>query len=178
MGPDPILPTTEISTVPCAGVRIPYGKLTGLMAWRFVVELDDPPDSSHRQKQKQKLKDIPRPGIVSNFILDTGSSESHVSQEALRALGYKGSYKGVSSRAGSRLGSDYSWDSWDRNIPESPRCLYKMSCRALWRSWTIRWKVHDLRFIDILFWPQTCRSCPLLCVFVHIFELCLSNRQI
>ncbi|KAK7449250.1 hypothetical protein VKT23_013395 [Stygiomarasmius scandens] len=93
MGPDPILPTTEISTVPCAGVRIPYGKLTGLMAWRFVVELDDPPDSSHRQKQKQKLKNIPRPGIVSNFILDTGSSESHVSQETLRALGYKGSYK-------------------------------------------------------------------------------------
>jgi len=29
--------TTEIDTVPCAGIRIPYGPLTGLLAWRLVV---------------------------------------------------------------------------------------------------------------------------------------------
>ncbi|THU98506.1 hypothetical protein K435DRAFT_29228 [Dendrothele bispora CBS 962.96] len=100
MGSDPILPTTEIISIPCAGVRIPYGKLSGLMAWRFVVELDTDPSNSKQkrssrqsQSQSQLPKGLPRPGVVSNFILDTGSSSSHVSQETLKALGYKGIYK-------------------------------------------------------------------------------------
>ncbi|KAF5372613.1 hypothetical protein D9758_005185 [Tetrapyrgos nigripes] len=95
MGPDLLLPTTEISTIPCAGVRIPYGKLTGLMAWRLVVSLEDEsPELSRRQKQKQKdWTNVPRPAVVANFILDTGSAHSHVPQQTLRALGYKGSFK-------------------------------------------------------------------------------------
>ncbi|KAF8807871.1 hypothetical protein BYT27DRAFT_6592042 [Phlegmacium glaucopus] len=39
LGPDNIPHTTEIETVPCAGIRIPYGPLTGLLAWRLVVRL-------------------------------------------------------------------------------------------------------------------------------------------
>lgn len=37
LGPDNVLHTTEIDTVPCAGIRIPNGALTGLLAWRLVV---------------------------------------------------------------------------------------------------------------------------------------------
>ena len=47
LGPDSIPHTTEIDTVPCAGIRIPHGALTGLLAWRLVVRLAPP------AKQKQ-----------------------------------------------------------------------------------------------------------------------------
>ncbi|KAJ3997342.1 hypothetical protein F5050DRAFT_1439669 [Lentinula boryana] len=33
LGPDLIIPTTKISTIPCAGVRIASGNLVGLMGW-------------------------------------------------------------------------------------------------------------------------------------------------
>jgi len=39
LGSDNIPYTTEIDTVPCAGIHIPYGPLTGLLAWRLVVRL-------------------------------------------------------------------------------------------------------------------------------------------
>lgn len=39
LGPDNTFHTTEIDTVPCAGIRIPQGPLTGLLAWRLVVRL-------------------------------------------------------------------------------------------------------------------------------------------
>ncbi|KAF8167588.1 hypothetical protein B0H34DRAFT_22780 [Crassisporium funariophilum] len=39
LGPDTTPHSTEIDTVPCAGVRIPHGPLTGLLAWRLVVRL-------------------------------------------------------------------------------------------------------------------------------------------
>ena len=42
LGPDNIPHTTEIDTVPCAGIRIPHGALTGLLAWRLVVRLASP----------------------------------------------------------------------------------------------------------------------------------------
>ena len=42
LGPDSIPHTTEIDTVPCAGIRIPHGALTGLLAWRLVVRLAAP----------------------------------------------------------------------------------------------------------------------------------------
>ena len=42
LGPDSIPHTTEIDTVPCAGIRIPHGALTGLLAWRLVVRLAPP----------------------------------------------------------------------------------------------------------------------------------------
>lgn len=41
LGPDNILQTTEIDTIPCAGVRIPHGPLKGLLAWRLVVRVPD-----------------------------------------------------------------------------------------------------------------------------------------
>ncbi|KAJ3504798.1 hypothetical protein NLJ89_g7751 [Agrocybe chaxingu] len=37
LGPDNAPHSTEIETIPCAGVRIPYGPLSGLMGWRLVV---------------------------------------------------------------------------------------------------------------------------------------------
>ena len=42
LGPDNIPHTTEIDTVPCAGIRISHGDLTGLLAWRLVVRLASP----------------------------------------------------------------------------------------------------------------------------------------
>ncbi len=39
LGPDNILQTTEIDSIPCAGVRIPHGPLRGLLAWRLVVRI-------------------------------------------------------------------------------------------------------------------------------------------
>lgn len=102
-----MVPTgTEICTIPCAGVRIASGKLLGLMGWRLVVELDDEnpeEDAKGRQgstwlrkrKEKGKFKEN-RLSVVSNFILDTGSSKSVVAQEMLRALGYQGRYNRAS----------------------------------------------------------------------------------
>ncbi|KIK52737.1 hypothetical protein GYMLUDRAFT_963025 [Collybiopsis luxurians FD-317 M1] len=104
MGYDLIAPTTEISTIPCAGVRIASGKLTGLMCWRLIVELLDDDeqglDGHHRrtswnwkQKGKGKIREyLKRPSVVANFILDTGCSKSVVSQEMLKALGFHGKY--------------------------------------------------------------------------------------
>ena len=42
LGPDSIPHTAEIDTLPCAGIRIPHGTLTGLLAWRLVVRLATP----------------------------------------------------------------------------------------------------------------------------------------
>ncbi|KAJ6617067.1 hypothetical protein B0H10DRAFT_2034577 [Mycena sp. CBHHK59/15] len=75
VGPDVVAPTTEISTIPCAGVRISHGPMAGLMAWRFVVEREGP---------------RPKSSVVTNFVLDTGNKNSIVPLETLRALGYRG----------------------------------------------------------------------------------------
>jgi len=82
LGEDIITSTTEITTIPCAGLRISHGRLAGLMAWRFFVQLDEP---------SPKFRNCPRPGIITNFILDTGSGHSPVPPETLKALGYAGS---------------------------------------------------------------------------------------
>jgi hypothetical protein len=37
LGPENAPYSTEIDTIPCAGVRVPHGPLTGLLAWRLVV---------------------------------------------------------------------------------------------------------------------------------------------
>lgn len=42
LGPDSTPHTAEIDTLPCAGIRIPHGALTGLLAWRLVVRLAPP----------------------------------------------------------------------------------------------------------------------------------------
>jgi hypothetical protein len=47
LGPDNILQTTEIDTIPCAGVRIPHGPLKGLLAWRLVVRIPERAGNSH-----------------------------------------------------------------------------------------------------------------------------------
>ncbi|KAG7451517.1 TPR-like protein, partial [Guyanagaster necrorhizus] len=85
MGPDMTTPTTDITTIPCAGLRISHGKLAGLMGWRFAVELDTSPSS--------KYSGTPRKSVVTNFILDTGIGKSHVPAETLMVLGYSGSLK-------------------------------------------------------------------------------------
>ncbi|KDR85496.1 hypothetical protein GALMADRAFT_234398 [Galerina marginata CBS 339.88] len=45
LGPDNAPYSTEIDTIPCAGVRIPHGPLTGLLAWRLVVRTPTPTNS-------------------------------------------------------------------------------------------------------------------------------------
>ncbi|KAG7095547.1 hypothetical protein E1B28_006284 [Marasmius oreades] len=96
IGIDMIAPVTEISTIPCAGIRISHGKLAGLMAWRLVVCLDDQKEvMTKRQLMKQRhWKDVQLgKSVVTNFLLDTGCSASPIPQETLRALGYRGSYR-------------------------------------------------------------------------------------
>ncbi|TFK24583.1 hypothetical protein FA15DRAFT_669456 [Coprinopsis marcescibilis] len=41
IGPDNVGHTNELDAIPCAGIRIPYGRFKGLLAWRFVVRLHD-----------------------------------------------------------------------------------------------------------------------------------------
>ncbi|KAF7366274.1 Amidase signature enzyme [Mycena sanguinolenta] len=74
VGADMLKPMSEINSIPCAGVRISHGPLAGLMAWRFVIQLDG--SGSH--------------SIVTNFILDTGNKDSYIPPIALTALGYRG----------------------------------------------------------------------------------------
>ncbi|KAL0071179.1 hypothetical protein AAF712_001741 [Marasmius tenuissimus] len=96
VGIDMITPTTEISTIPCAGIRICHGRLVGLMAWRLVVSLYDQKEgTTRRQQMKQRhWKDVPLgKSVITNFILDTGCAMSPIPQETLRALGYRGSYR-------------------------------------------------------------------------------------
>ncbi|KAJ6449781.1 hypothetical protein C8R45DRAFT_1044428 [Mycena sanguinolenta] len=74
VGADMLKPMSEINSIPCAGVRISHGPLAGLMAWRFIIQLDGSGSNS----------------IVTNFILDTGNKDSYVPPIALTALGYRG----------------------------------------------------------------------------------------
>jgi hypothetical protein len=82
VGADMMTPMNEISSIPCAGVRISHGHLSGLMAWRFVLRLDG--SGSKRS-------------VVTNFILDTGNKDTYIPPEALTALGYRGKMKSASS---------------------------------------------------------------------------------
>ncbi|KAJ7481932.1 hypothetical protein FB451DRAFT_1394532 [Mycena latifolia] len=84
VGPDMMKPMTEIHSIPCAGVRIAHGPLSGLMAWRFLVQLDP---STNR---KSKLPASVHLAVIVNFILDTGSENSYVPAEVLAALDYRG----------------------------------------------------------------------------------------
>ena len=54
LGPDNVLQTTEIDSIPCAGVRIPHGPLKGLLAWRLVVRISDPGKSQVWWKQQDE----------------------------------------------------------------------------------------------------------------------------
>ncbi|KAJ7714151.1 hypothetical protein B0H16DRAFT_530495 [Mycena metata] len=86
IGADMMKPTTELHGIPCAGVRITHGTLSGLMAWRFFVQLD------HKVNNKSKSDSSVHmyPAVITNFILDTGNPNSYVPAEALAALGYRG----------------------------------------------------------------------------------------
>ncbi|KAF7440085.1 hypothetical protein PC9H_000428 [Pleurotus ostreatus] len=88
LGADIIPLTTEITSLPCAGIRIAHGRLTGLMAWRFAVQLTDKPKPTATPTHPAFLPH--KPAIVTNFILDTGSLRSLVPPETLYALGYSG----------------------------------------------------------------------------------------
>ncbi|KAL4264266.1 Peptidase A2 domain-containing protein [Pleurotus pulmonarius] len=86
LGADIIPLTTEITSLPCAGIRIAHGRLTGLMAWRFAVQLPNKPTTASAHPAF-----IPhKPAIITNFILDTGSLRSLVPPETLYALGFSG----------------------------------------------------------------------------------------
>ena len=55
LGPDNSPHTTEIDSMPCAGVRIPTGPLKGLLAWRLVVGV---PKSKRRPNQKHGEREV------------------------------------------------------------------------------------------------------------------------
>ncbi|KAJ7889612.1 hypothetical protein B0H13DRAFT_2041366 [Mycena leptocephala] len=84
IGPDMMTPLNEICHIPCAGVRISHGSLSGLMAWRFHVQLDG------SNASKSRLAASILPSVITNFILDTGSKDTYVPPVALAALGYRG----------------------------------------------------------------------------------------
>ncbi|KAF8204047.1 hypothetical protein BJ912DRAFT_941737 [Pholiota molesta] len=52
LGPDNAPHTTEIAAVPCAGVRIPHGPLTGLLAWRLIVRDPRPGPAPLRARRR------------------------------------------------------------------------------------------------------------------------------
>ncbi|KAJ6605476.1 hypothetical protein DFH09DRAFT_1353899 [Mycena vulgaris] len=83
LGDDMMPPMTEIHSIPCAGVRIPYGELSGLMAWRFVIQLD-------HSIQEYMFSSSVQAVVITNFILDTGSKNSYVPAKTLAALDYLG----------------------------------------------------------------------------------------
>lgn len=55
LGPDNSPHTTEIDSMPCAGVRIPTGPLAGLLAWRLVVGV---PKSKRRPNHKHGEREL------------------------------------------------------------------------------------------------------------------------
>jgi len=81
VGVDSILHTTEIDSMPCAGICIRHGKLHGLMVWRFVVRFSGTPIERATSRNN---------AVIGNFILDTGSPNSLISPEILSALAYRG----------------------------------------------------------------------------------------
>ncbi|KAJ7177616.1 hypothetical protein C8R46DRAFT_663149 [Mycena filopes] len=82
VGTDMTKPVTEFHSIPCAGVRLTHGALSGLMAWRFFVTLDYEKRSSNNVHM--------HPAVITNFILDTGDPNTYVPADALTALGYRG----------------------------------------------------------------------------------------
>ncbi|KAH8823358.1 hypothetical protein DL96DRAFT_271672 [Flagelloscypha sp. PMI_526] len=68
----------EIDGLPCAGIRIPHGRLKGLFAWKLCVQCPSTTIPNNNPK------------VMAHFILDMGCRHSPVSQEILRALGFKG----------------------------------------------------------------------------------------
>lgn len=72
LGPDNTPQTTEIDTIPCAGVRIPQGPLLGLLAWRLVVSVqgsekrkgkwweDEETTAARRRRRGQSMRILPR----------------------------------------------------------------------------------------------------------------------
>jgi hypothetical protein len=80
VGPDFAPHITEISTFPVPGLRISYGPLAGLNAWRLVTQLDEP-----RTAHTLRSPSGPRP-IIANFILEDECPQSYIPSEALRAL--------------------------------------------------------------------------------------------
>lgn len=71
LGPDNIPHTTEIDTVPCAGIRIPNGALTGLLAWRLVVRL--PPTTKANRRWRDNHTDRRNSAPIVNFQHYTGA---------------------------------------------------------------------------------------------------------
>ncbi|PFH48060.1 hypothetical protein AMATHDRAFT_66274 [Amanita thiersii Skay4041] len=87
LGDDIIPHHLEIATIPCSGLRISQGALTGHLAWRFVVRLPLAPGQSKPNPHQHYTHHAGR-SIVTNFVLDTASSYCVIPQECLAALGY------------------------------------------------------------------------------------------
>ncbi|KAI4517787.1 hypothetical protein K525DRAFT_289232 [Schizophyllum commune Loenen D] len=112
VGDDNAPHTTEIDTIPCAGLRIMHGPLKGLFAWRLVVRVDPSTSagphtgagfdsnsmtaSSRRTSTstawsaRSSTTNTTPDAIVANFVLDTASPYTRVCPETLLALGYTG----------------------------------------------------------------------------------------
>nr|GAT55833.1 NAD(P)H oxidase regulator [Mycena chlorophos] len=86
IGADMTPPATDITGMPCAGVRVSHGPLAGLMAWRFIVE---PDVTAYKRSSSSQLSPHmpPPPAIVLNFLLDTGNQKTFVPVEAIAAIG-------------------------------------------------------------------------------------------
>ncbi|KAJ7197573.1 hypothetical protein GGX14DRAFT_667730 [Mycena pura] len=76
IGPDMMKPMTEIGSTLCADVRISQGPLSGLMAWRFIVQ--------HNGSNISGASTYA--AVVVNFILNMGSQKTYV--DVLAELSY------------------------------------------------------------------------------------------
>ncbi|KAL1741154.1 hypothetical protein HDZ31DRAFT_46047 [Schizophyllum fasciatum] len=92
VGEDNTPHTTEIDTIPCAGLRIMHGPLKGLFAWRLVVRADGGA-VAHSGQTAASSSAFPygsADAVVANFVLDTASPYTRLAPETLMALRYTG----------------------------------------------------------------------------------------
>lgn len=141
IGVDMMAPSTDIATIPCAGIRITHGRLTGLMVWRFVVELDFP----------AKQAGFQRKSVITNFILDTGSGHSPVPPETLEALGYTGSLRRrFRSAFPLPICNSSCAVSRNRSDVKSARCTHQVRGCLPGGGWQTLFSIHDRGLPDTL----------------------------
>lgn len=63
VGPDSIPHTTELDSVPCAGIRIPAGPFSGLLAWRLVVGVHPLIQGQRSTNRKREFALLPKTDI-------------------------------------------------------------------------------------------------------------------
>ncbi|KAF8996034.1 hypothetical protein BDQ17DRAFT_963193 [Cyathus striatus] len=87
LGEDNLQHTTEIDTIPCAGIRISNGNLKGLIAWRLVVKIggkdglfpkhEVSPHTPSKEHFKHKSHSPGKPSFSSSFSAESEEDEKY-----------------------------------------------------------------------------------------------------